>query len=202
MHCKICTDFPDIVKLHFSRVPAICTSAGAVFRQLLIKDHETSDCHKACCKRQNQLAAAAEGRKHDSETNLEKQFRFANTELETKVSKLMLQVYMDAKRGTLSAWSFPARYVAIARILAAKPHSCDVERLVSAYNILKDDDRCSLASDTVDAYLHAHVNMPILSEFDVRPAVRAWFEKAKRRSHTSKKACQQPWFSDVFSKAT
>ena len=35
--------------------------------------------------------------------------------------------------------------LAIARTLIAKPHSCDVvlyvERLVSAYNLFKDDDR-------------------------------------------------------------
>ena len=30
--------------------------------------------------------------------------------------------------------------LAIARIIAAKPHSCDVERLVSAYNHLKDSE--------------------------------------------------------------
>lgn len=34
---------------------------------------------------------------------------------------------------------------------------------------------------------HVHVNMPVLSEFDVRPAVRAWFSGAKRRPHLCKK---------------
>ena len=66
-------------------------------------------------------------------------------------------------------------------------HSCDAERLVSAYNVLKDDDRSSLAAETVDAYLHVHVNMPVLSQFDVRPAVRAWFSSVKRRPHLCKK---------------
>lgn len=88
--------------------------------------------------------------------------------------------------------------IAIARVVAAKPHSCDAERLVSAYNVLKDDDRSSLAADTVDAYLHVHVNMPVLSEFDVRPAVRAWFSGAKRRPHLCKKVTDQRWFADVF----
>jgi len=66
----------------------------------------------------------------------------------------------------------------VARLLAAKPHSCDVERLVSAYNILKDDDRWSLNARTIDAHLHIRLNMPVLSKFDVRPAVRAWFTNA------------------------
>jgi len=84
--------------------------------------------------------------------------------------------------------------------VAAKPHSCDVECLVSAYNVLKDDDRSSLAAETVDAYLHVHVNMPVLSQFDVRPAVRAWFSSVKRRPHLCKKATDQRWFADVFTK--
>lgn len=89
--------------------------------------------------------------------------------------------------------------LALARVLAAKPHSCDVERLVSAYNILKDDDRCSLNARTIDAHLHIRVNMPVLSKFDVRPAVRAWFANADRRSRQSvAKATMQPWFTDVF----
>ena len=88
---------------------------------------------------------------------------------------------------------------AIARIIAAKPHSCDVERLISAYNILKDDDRCSLAANTIDAYMHVHVNMCVLSEFNVRPALKMWLDKAKRRIHSCKKATSQEWFKDVFS---
>ena len=58
--------------------------------------------------------------------------------------------------------------IAIARVVDAKPHSCDIKRLVSAYNVLKDDDRSSLAADTLDAHLHVHINMPVLFEFDVR----------------------------------
>lgn len=89
--------------------------------------------------------------------------------------------------------------LALARVLAAKPHSCDVERLISAYNILKDDDRCSLNATTIDAHLHVRVNMPVLSQFDVRPAVRAWFASADRRNRQcTDKTTMQPWFSDVF----
>jgi len=88
--------------------------------------------------------------------------------------------------------------IATARVVAAKPHSCDDERLVSAFNDLKDNDRSSLAADTLDAYLHVHVNMPVLSEFDVRPAVHTWFSSAIRRPHSCKKATDQCWFADVF----
>jgi len=54
--------------------------------------------------------------------------------------------------------------LAIARIIAAKPHSCDVERLVSAYNQLKDTDRCKMSAETMDTYLNIRINMPPLAE--------------------------------------
>lgn len=110
--CKVCVLYPDIVRLFSRRIPAITTLTGAVFRQQLADEHAVSSCHAACARRDHQERALADGRVHEGETELEKQFRFANTELEKKVGKLMIQVYMDAKRGTLSAWSFPARYVA------------------------------------------------------------------------------------------
>ena len=75
---------------------------------------------------------------------------------------------------------------ALARNVAAKPHSCDVERLVSAYNLLKDDDRCSLTPTTINAYLHVRINKSVLTDFNVRPAVHAWFRKADRRKAKDK----------------
>lgn len=91
--------------------------------------------------------------------------------------------------------------LAIARTLVAKPHSCDVERLVSAYNLFKDDDRCSLSAETVDAYLHVHINMPVLADFDPRPALTLWTRKSDRRPHDNKKAMEQEWFRSVFANA-
>jgi len=70
--------------------------------------------------------------------------------------------------------------LAIARTVVVKPHSCDVERLVSAYNLFKDDDRCSLSAETMDAYLHIHVHMPVLADFDPRPALLSRMKKSDR----------------------
>ena len=91
--------------------------------------------------------------------------------------------------------------IALARVIAAKPHSCDVERLVSAYNLIKDDDRTSLNAETVDAYLHVHVNMPVLAEFDVRPALHYWVKKVDHHKRKSQKATEQAWFVGVFREA-
>jgi hypothetical protein len=38
---------------------------------------------------------------------------------------------------------------------------------------LKMSTDVALLLNTIDAYLHVHINMPVLSEFDVRLAVRA-----------------------------
>ena len=91
--------------------------------------------------------------------------------------------------------------LALARLVAAKPHSCDVERLVSASNLLKDDDRCSLNHTTIDAYLHIRLNKPVLADFDVQPAVRAWFGKQRHRAATDadiETAIKQEWYKGVF----
>jgi len=111
--CTVCIKYPEIVKLHCGfRTPAICTSSGAVFRQVLMTEHDASDWHKACMAKARQQKAAAAGDIAAAETSLERSFRFANSELEKKIAKMIIQVYNDAKRGTLSAWSFPSRWVA------------------------------------------------------------------------------------------
>ena len=91
--------------------------------------------------------------------------------------------------------------LAIARIIAAKQHSCDVERLVSAYNQLKVTNRCKMFAETIDAYLNIRINMPPLAEFDVRPAVRRWMADKERRERIPIKATKQAWFKGTFREA-
>jgi len=47
---------------------------------------------------------------------------------------------------SLANEQWESEQLAINRTLAAKPHSRDVERLVSAYNLFKDDHRCRLSA--------------------------------------------------------
>ena len=61
--------------------------------------------------------------------------------------------------------------IALARIVATMPHSMDVERIISSYNLIKSTDRSSLSNDTLKDYLVARHNMPCVAQFDVRPAV-------------------------------
>ena len=60
---------------------------------------------------------------------------------------------------------------AFARVWAAKPHSCDVERLISACNLLKTPTRNRLNVETQNFYLYIHFNIPTLKEWDPRPCI-------------------------------
>jgi len=58
----------------------------------------------------------------------------------------------------------------------------------SAYNLLKDyNDRLLALLQCILICTRKHVNMPVLSEFDVRPPVRTWFGKTARREHSCKR---------------
>ena len=71
--------------------------------------------------------------------------------------------------------------VALARIIAAKPHSMDVERLISSYNLIKSTDRSSLTGETLQDYLVVRHNMPCTATFDVRQAVEEWTRRTQRK---------------------
>jgi hypothetical protein len=89
--------------------------------------------------------------------------------------------------------------VALARIVASKPHSADVERLISSYSGLKTNIRSSLSSSTLHAYLFIRQNMPTLSTWDPRPAVQAWInEKSRRPNQTHTAAACQEYFKGIF----
>ncbi|KAL5245424.1 hypothetical protein ACI65C_012834 [Semiaphis heraclei] len=87
-------------------------------------------------------------------------------------------------------------------VLAAKPHSADVERLISKSNILKSINRQSLHVETENEYLFIHFNMPALQNWDPRPAIQIWLNQNERRIKETPKAKEQEWFSGIFMEAT
>ena len=68
--------------------------------------------------------------------------------------------------------------VALPRVIAAKLHSIDVERIVSSYTLIKSTDRSSLS---LQDYLVVRHNMASIANFDVRPAVEEWMRRRERR---------------------
>ena len=89
--------------------------------------------------------------------------------------------------------------VALARIIAAKPQSADVERLISAYNKVITDGQSSIAPETLFKFMHIAINMPDLACFDFRSAAKIWLERKQRHfNHSAPKAGKQDWFKGVF----
>lgn len=94
--------------------------------------------------------------------------------------------------------------IVLARLIAATPHSADVERSISANNLLKTNLRSSLDLSTENKYLHIHYNMPPITKWDPRKTVIDWIKKKERRHHNlaieneSHKAKNQPHFNGIF----
>lgn len=99
-----------------------------------------------------------------------------------------------------NAEMYPNILCIMSRILAAKPHSADVERCISANNLLKTSLRASLKLNTENSYLFIHHNLPPTAEWDPRPSVLDWLQ-TPRREKTHKKAKFQKYFRHVFSEA-
>lgn len=98
--------------------------------------------------------------------------------------------------------SFNTILTIFSRVLAAKSHSADVERLISTSNILKSADRQNLLVESENEYLFVHFNMPPLSLWDPRDAVLSWTNETSRRVKETPKAREQSWFKGVFAEAS
>ena len=90
---------------------------------------------------------------------------------------------------------------AFARIVAAKPHSADVERLIKSYNVIKTEDRANLSSITLKNDSYIRHNMPLVSEFEPRPYILTWLNDKERRDVLPKKSKEQRWFASMFKEA-
>ena len=58
-----------------------------------------------------------------------------------------------------------------------------VERCISTYDLIKDDDRSSLSRDTMNDYMMVRLNMPPLVNFGICRAVLNFLKKEDRRPH-------------------
>ena len=85
-----------------------------------------------------------------------------------------------------------------ARILAAKPHNADVERLISANNILKNGLRNRLLVDNENQYLYIYFNMPTLINWDSSTAIKIWNKNKSRGEKDYPKRNHQPYFNGIF----
>ena len=79
-------------------------------------------------------------------------------------------------------------------IALSKPHSCDIERLISTCNL-------SHRHKNQNLYLYVHLSMETLEEWDPRPCIIRWLNQKERRKKTVEKAKRQRSFKGVFKEA-
>lgn len=99
--------------------------------------------------------------------------------------------------------------IVLARINACTPNSADVERCISSNNLMKTNLRSSLSIETELKYLYIHFNMPVLEQWNPRPAITSWINEKKRRERQittnpetdRTKFREQRYFKGVFSEA-
>lgn len=105
--------FPEIVRRECrnSKPPPIVLETGTRFRKKTVTDHFASSYHKHC-KQAVLLASTAAHAKKTDKSLIDMHISEANKQFANHIGSLMLQVYADAKRLTVSAYSWPARYVA------------------------------------------------------------------------------------------
>lgn len=112
VRCKICVKYPDIMKryAHNNRIPPIASKEGVRYRLKILENHFATDYHKESVKADRSKSLQLQTL--PVLTPMDIYLNKANKLEANHVGKLLIQVYTDAKRLTLSAWNWPARYVA------------------------------------------------------------------------------------------
>lgn len=97
--------------------------------------------------------------------------------------------------------NFNEIFIVLSRILICTPHSADVERSISANNILKTPLRSNLHILTENYYLFVNFNMPPAELWNPRKAITVWINSKNRRKHDlvpKGKAQKQRYYKGVF----
>ena len=108
VRCKVCTSYPSVVALHChrQRIPPIARVGGTRYREGVASDHEKHQCHDAAVKAKRRSDLQKSDR---LSVPIFAAMRHKKEGLFMKIGAYRLDVYNDAKRGTLSAWSWPSR---------------------------------------------------------------------------------------------
>lgn len=112
LRCNVCSEFPEIVKrITNQKLPAIVTQSGTKYRNNIYQDHKLKDFHAECVKAHN-LKNGKEALTMSS-APMDALIKRANSEQADHIGNLFISVFTDAKKLTLSAWSWPSRCVAL-----------------------------------------------------------------------------------------
>lgn len=108
VRCKTCITNPNLLKIFGknNKPPPIATEKGTKYRKSVVDEHFQTKYHKESKKCQILSTSSFQKGRMDFHINQ------ANKALANHLGKLLIQVYNDAKKLTLSAFSWPSRYVA------------------------------------------------------------------------------------------
>lgn len=111
VYCKLCFKYPEIVK-RFSdnrKQPNITTETGIRFKKEYVVNHFSSLYHQKCKEAER---AKNDDTSKENRSLMDIHVSEANRKKANHIGELLLYVYCDGKKLTLSAFTWPARYVA------------------------------------------------------------------------------------------
>ena len=131
VRCDTCYNQQATIKTFrkSKRIPAICTSEGTIPRKEVLDEHLRSEMHAKAVEAEQ--ASRLTPAKRIQKSQLGSTVAKASAQLQNKIAKLMVNVFNDAKKLTLSAWSWPSRE--IANMIAA---GLEFQEEFSAFNPL------------------------------------------------------------------
>lgn len=94
--------------------------------------------------------------------------------------------------------NYPITVTILSRILAIKPSSADVERLISLNNTFKTSLRSSFEIMKENEIMYININMPVLERFNPRIATELFFKEKPRRYKASATIKSQACFKGIF----
>lgn len=111
IRCEICRKYPLIVK-RFAKKTPIATLDGTRKRTNTLQKHLESQCHIECVQANRLDSVRKDPNVSQKGAAMDIAVNKANERMINYVGKLMIQIFVDAKRLNLSAHSWPARYIA------------------------------------------------------------------------------------------
>lgn len=111
VRCDVCFKYPAIVRLNCDnkKPPPITSEIGIRYRKNYVLKHFQSVCHRKC--REAKMIAELEScQRNKNKQLMDLHISESNQKFANHIGKLLLQVFVDAKKLTLSAYNWPSRY--------------------------------------------------------------------------------------------
>lgn len=109
MRCNVCIEFPEIVRQHcMLKFPSIAMQTGTKYRSDVYRDHISKSFHVECPRARNLKFL---NKSALTVALMDVAVRRANSERADYLGNLLINVFTDAKKLTVSGWNWPARYM-------------------------------------------------------------------------------------------